>query len=330
MVSLSSIPTWVYKALLVVATIIWGFSFVLMKNTVEVVPPAFLIGVRFTMAGILLLAVLWRRVRRAFSHRMLAAGAVLGVFDFSAFWAQTVGLQYTTPGINAFLTATYCVIVPFLWWVIARKRPTVFNIGAALLAVAGIWLVSVTGSGEALTMGLGEGLTLLCALLFALHIVFVSKFSKLHDVLVLTVFQFITEGALGLVVGVTSESLPALSAVTPEVVASIVFLAIFASVVAFGIQNVSLAYVPPAQASLFLSLESVFGVLFSVLLYGEVLTAKLLLGFALIFVAIVVSETFPLKKKGGEEAAAEAAELLKISEAPEAMPAAEPAVSAQK
>ena len=58
------------------------------------------------------------------------AGMLLGVFDFSAFWAQTVGLENTTPGINAFLTATYCVIVPFLWWVVARKRPTVFNVGA--------------------------------------------------------------------------------------------------------------------------------------------------------------------------------------------------------
>ena len=82
------------------------------------------------------------------------------------------------------------------------------------------------------------------------------------------------------------------------------FLAVFASVVAFGIQNVSLAYVPPSQASLFLSLESVFGVLFSVMLYGEQIGLRLVMGFALIFVAIVVSETFPLKRREpqGEDA----------------------------
>ncbi len=296
MVALQNIPVGVYKLLLVVATIIWGFSFVVMKDVVGVLPPAWLLGIRFVAAGLILLAVLWRRVRRAFSSKALMAGMLLGVFDFSAFWAQTVGLENTTPGINAFLTATYCVIVPFLWWLVARKRPTVFNVGAAVLAVAGIWLVSSSSSGETFSLGLGEGMTLLGALLFAVHIVFVSKFAKKHDVLALTVFQFLTEGTLGCLVGAGFEALPPLSAITPTLVASMAFLAVFASVVAFGIQNVALAYVPPAQASLFLSLESVFGVLFSVLLYGEQIGLRLLVGFALIFVAIVVSETFPLKR----------------------------------
>jgi drug/metabolite transporter (DMT)-like permease len=297
MVSLSKIPAWVYKILIILATVIWGFSFVVMKDTVEVLPPAWLLGFRFTTAGIILTAILWKRVRRAFSLKVLGAGALLGVFDFSAFWTQTVGLEYTTPGINAFLTATYCVIVPFLWWIIARRRPTIFNIGAAALAVAGIWLVSVSTGGETLTLGFGEGMTLACALLFAVHIVFTSKFSQVHDVLVLTAIQFVTEGVLGLLVGAGFETLPALSQITPSIVGGMAFLIIFASIVAFGIQNVSLAYVPPAQASLFLSLESVFGVVFSVLLYGEQLTLRLVAGFVLIFVAIVISETFPLKKE---------------------------------
>lgn len=298
MVKLDNIPTFVYKLLIVVATIIWGFSFVVMKDIVEVLPPAWLLGIRFLMAGAILLAVLWKHVRRMFTRDALAAGIVLGALDFAAFWSQTVGLQHTTPGINAFLTATYCVIVPFLWWIIARKRPTVFNIGAAVLAVIGIWLVSVTSSDNSLSMGYGETMMLLCALLFGLHMVYVSKFSRKNDVLVLTVIQFFTEGTLGCVFGAATETLPALSAITPSIVASMVFLAVFASVIAFGIQNVALAYIPPAQGALLLSLESVFGVVFSVLLYGEVVTGRLLLGFALIFAAIVISETFPLKRKG--------------------------------
>ena len=102
------------------------------------------------------------------------------------------------------------------------------------------------------------------ALLFAVHIVYVSKFSGTNDVLVLTVMQFFIGGACG---------------------------------VALVIQNVALAHVPPAQASLFLRLESVFGVLFSVLLYGEQVGLKLIVGFVLIFGAILVSEMFPLKRK---------------------------------
>lgn len=289
------LPAWAYKVAIVVATIIWGYSFVAMKDVVSVIPPAWLLGVRFLSAGLLLTAILWRRVRAAFSGKMVLAGVALGLADFLAFWSQTVGLEHTTPGINAFLTATYCVIVPFLWWVVAHRRPTVFNIGAAVLALVGIWLVSVQSGG--FTMGFGEAMTLLCALLFAVHMVLVSKFSRLHDVLALTAVQFVAEGCMGLLSGAAFEAFPGFDAFTPDIIAQLAFLAVFASIVAFGIQNVALAHIPPAQASLFLSLESVFGVLFSMLLYGEQLTGRLLLGFALIFVAIVISETFPLKKK---------------------------------
>ena len=108
---------------------------------------------------------------------------------------------------------------------------------------------------------------------------------------------------MGLLSGAAFETFPGFAAFTPDIIAQLAFLAVFASIVAFGIQNVALAHIPPAQASLFLSLESVFGVLFSVLLYGEQLTGRLLLGFALIFIAIVISETFPLKKKKGTDPA---------------------------
>lgn len=290
MVSLNEIPTWVYKLLLTAAAMIWGFSFVVMKDVVAVMPPAWLLGVRFTLAGIMLLIVLNRRVRKHFSLAALKAGAVLGLFDFLGFWTQTVGLQHTTPGINSFLTAVYCVIVPFAWWLVARKRPSGFNVGAAVLAVAGIWFVSASSAGAGFGLGFGEGMTLLCAVMFATHIVFVSKFALSYDVLMLTVFQFLVEGVLGCLLGAATETFPATSAITPTIVGQILFLATFASVIAFGIQNVGLAHVPPAQGALFLSLESVFGVLFSILLYGEVMTASLVIGFALIFGAILVNE----------------------------------------
>ena len=299
---LNSVPTLVHKLLLVVATAIWGYSFVVMKDVVAVLPPAWLLGLRFTSAGIILVLILHRRIARAFSSgpgvgRVLGMGALLGVFDFSAFLTQTIGLQHTTPGINAFLTATYCVIVPFLWWVIARKRPTVFNIAAAVLAVAGIWLVSGGGVGETFSLGLGEGMTLVGALMFAVHIVFVSKFSRFTDALVLTAIQFVTEGLCGLAVGAAFEGPLPVEAMTLQVIGQMAFLVAFASIVAFGIQNVALAYVPPAQASLFLSLESVFGVVFSVALYGERITPMLALGFVLIFAAIMVSEVFSLRRR---------------------------------
>lgn len=292
--SLDSLPMLAYKLLIVLATAVWGVSFVFMKDVVGALGPAWLLGIRFVCAGLILLAVLHRRVAQELCLRTLGAGMLLGLFDFSAFLAQTVGLQHTTPGINAFLTATYCVIVPFVWWIVARRRPTAYNLLAALLAVAGVWLVS--GGGAGFSMGFGEAMTLLGAVFFAVHIVFVSKFSRFADALVLTVLQFLTEGCCGLAVGAVFEEAPTLASFTPTIVGQMAFLVLFASIFAFGAQNLALAHVPPTQASLLLSLESVFGVLASVVLYGEQVTPTLVAGFALIFAAIIVSETLPLKK----------------------------------
>ena len=283
-----------YKAAIVIATVIWGYAFVGMKEMTAVLPPSWLLGLRFLIAGAVLAVALRKRIARFISRKTVLMGIVLALADFAAFWTQTVGLLYTTPGINAFLTATYCVIVPFLWGVIARRRPTVFNLVAAVVALVGIWFVSV--SSGALTMGFGEGMTLLCAVFFAVHIVLVSKFSRSADALTLTAVQFLAEGVLGCALGAATETFPGFDAFTPGAVGQLLFLAIFATVVAFGIQNVSLAHVPPAQASIFLSLESVFGVVFGVLLCGDRLTPRLLVGFVLIFAAILISETLPLRK----------------------------------
>lgn len=276
---------------------IWGFSFVVMKDVVAVFPPAWLLGIRFVAAGFIFLLCLWKRVRSRMSLKLLGAGIVLGALDFSGFFTQTVGLQSISPGVNAFLTATYCVIVPFLWWLLARRKPSVANVGAAIIAVVGIWFVSVNDSGAHLSIGFGEAMTLLCAIFFALHMVYVSKFSRLYDVLVLTVVQFISEGCFGLLLGVATETFPSAALITPSVIGQMAFLVVFASIIAFGIQNISLSFVPPAQASLLLCLESVFGVLFSVLLYGEILTARLVFGFVLIFIAILMSEGIFSRKK---------------------------------
>ena len=290
------VPVGVYKLLLVFATIIWGLSFVVMKDTVDVLEPAYLIGFRFLACGVLLSALFFRRMRATFSRDMVAKGAVLGVLIFLEFLVQTIGIANTTPGKNAFLTATYCVIVPFAWWVLARKRPTMFNLIAAVLCVAGIGLVSLVGSVGAFSMGYGDFMTLVSAFIFAVHIVYVAKFSEGRDVIVLTVYQFLFGGVCGIALGACTETLPPASALTPDFWFNMFYLVIFASCIALLIQNVALAHVPPAQASLFLSLESVFGVLFSVLLYGEELGLRLIIGFALILAAIIVSETFPIKE----------------------------------
>lgn len=296
MTALRNIPPAAYKLLIVLATVIWGLSFVVMKDAVDVMEPAWLIGVRFLITAAILTVALWRHVRPALTWASLGRGAVLGVLLFLAYWTQTIGLAFTTPGKNAFLTATYCVMVPFMFWAVAGKRPTLFNLAAAVLCVGGMALVSLAPGTQSVEFG--DVMTLVCAVFFGLHIVFVSKYAQGHDVLALTVFQFWVMGACGVVVGALTEAPPDAAAVSPEFLFNMAYLIVLASCVALVIQNVALAHVPPAQASLLLSLEAVFGVAFSVLLYGEALTLRLVAGFGLIFAAIVLSEVFPLRPRG--------------------------------
>lgn len=294
-----ALPSIVYKLMIVAATVIWGLSFVVMKDAVDVLPPSYLIGVRFLSCGVILAVIFFKKLREHFDRAHIANGCFLGLLIFLAFWVQTIGLTDTTPGKNAFLTATYCVLVPFIWWFVARKRPTAYNIAAAILCVAGVGLVSLQGS---FSLRFGDYMTLVCAVLFAVHIVYVAKLSKGRDILVLTVWQFLFGGVCGIAVGACFEVFPPVGVLLdPSFLINMAYLVVFASCVALVFQNVALAHVPPAQGSLFLSLESVFGVLFSVVLYGEELTFKLVAGFCLIFVAILVSEMFPLKAKGSPD-----------------------------
>lgn len=290
-----NIPPIIYKLMIVVATLIWGSSFVVMKDSVEVMQPSWLIGIRFLLTALVLGCVFHKRVRASINKRAIISGSILGVLIFGAYWFQTVGLVYTTPGKNAFLTATYCVLVPFMAYAVTKRRPTIYNIVAALLCITGVGFVSLTG-GDELSLGFGDGMTLVCGVLFALHIVAASKFAGDQDILVLTTYQFLVSGILGVIVGAVSEPAPTAECFEPEFIFSMIYLVVFCSCIAMGFQNAALAHVAPSQAAILLSLESVFGVIFSVILYGETLTVMLVAGFVLIFASIILSEAFPLKK----------------------------------
>lgn len=291
-----SVPSIVYKLLIVVATVIWGFSFVVMKDAINEVTPAWLIGIRFVAAGLILLAIFWKRVKQTFSKESLIAGIVIGALLVTAYITQTIGLVYISPGKNAFLTAVYCVMVPFIWWFLAKRKPTIFNILAAVVCISGVGLISMTGADaqSGTIVGFGEIMTLICAVFFALHIVAVSKYSEKTDVMVLTVYQFLWGGIFALIWGLLFETPPTNEVLlSSDFLFSLGYLVIFASVIALGFQNIAVAKIPPAQASVLLSLESVFGVVFSVLFYGEVLNAQLIAGFALVFIGIMISEVLP-------------------------------------
>lgn len=267
------------------AALIWGSSFFIVKNAVDIFPTNFLLAIRFTI-GCLLLCVLFPKKLTQLNRTCLWQGIVLGLLIFTAYCIQTIGLTDTTPGKNAFLTAAYCILVPFLYWITDKRRPDLYNFSAAFLCLAGIGLVSFDGS---FSMRFGDAMTLISALFFAAHIVAGARFGGKSDPILLTILQFGTAAVCSWVLGFTTETFP--KEIPLNAALGLLYLAVFATTIALLLQNIGLKYADPTSGAILLSLESVFGVLFSMLFYQERLTLRLGAGFLLIFIAVILSET---------------------------------------
>lgn len=274
------------KPMILAATLIWGSTFFILKDTLDHVDTMFLLAFRFTLASVVLSLALWKHWKHV-DRSYWVQGGILGVLMFAAYTVQTYGLMGTTPGKNAFFTAVYCVIVPFLYWAVDKLRPDRFNVLAAVLCVAGIGFVSWDGG---FSLGAGDCLTLVSGFLYACHITAVSKFSKGRDVFLLTVIQFAASAVCcwaGTLVtgGFPSEGLNGRAWLV------LLYLAIAATTLSLLFQNVGQKYTDPSSAAVLLSLEAPFGVAFSVLFADEAPTAFMYFGFLLIFVAVLCSET---------------------------------------
>lgn len=290
---------WAYKGFLLLAAAIWGLGTVVIKSTVDAFPPAWLVGVRFTGAGVILGLVMLPRFRKSLDFDHVKKGGVLGVWLFLAYWANSTGLTDTTASNSAFLTSLYCVIIPFLGWALRGTRPTRFNVAAAFVCVAGVGCVSFAGA-SGFSLRFGDLITLLSALFLSFHVLYTAKYARGRDMTLLTVIQFLVAGVLGFAAGLVFEPMPAFTQLGMETWLSLGYLAVFASCIALLLQNIAVAHVDPAPASLFLATESVFGVTFSIIFLSEALTAPLFAGFALIFAGIVVSEYLPQRAQKKE------------------------------
>ena len=287
------------KAALLTAALIWGSSFVMMKHAVGVFPTNMLLAIRFSLACVLL-CVVFRHRLRFIDADYIKSTALTGLCLYLAYSFQTYGIRLTTPGKNAFLTAVYVVLVPFIHWIAIKRRPTPVNVIAALICLGGIGLISLepikpamsaSASPVGLTIGAGDALTLVGGFFYAAHIVCLAVFSQSKDPVLLTLLQFACCALLFGLSSVLFEKAPA-SADTASLLTTL-YLAVFCTAVAMLCQNYGQKHTSPASASLILSLESVFGVAFSVWVYGEALSLRIIAGFALVFASILISETCP-------------------------------------
>ena len=279
------------KPMLFAAAIIWGTSFIIMENALDAMPVFTLLAIRFTGGAALMALICWKKWR-TFTRDYVWRGAVIGAFLFLAYVIQTFGLadERTTASKNAFLTAVYCVLVPFFYWAVMKRRPDRYNIIAAVLCVVGVGLVSFDGAFGAIATG--DWLTLLAAGFYAAHIIAVEKVSPGKDIYLLTMLQFAFAGlyawAGSLIFG---ETFPTQAIQQPGVLLPLLYLCVMPTTVALLFQNVGQIWSDPASASVILSLESVFGVLFSVAFGDDRVDVIMGLGFLIIFVAVLCSET---------------------------------------
>ncbi len=275
------------KIVLLITTIIWGSSFVVLKDTLQDLPMYFVLIIRFLGGGILLGIIFIKKWKNC-DLSTVWRGGVTGIILAVAYITQTIGLKYTTPGTNAFLTATYVVMVPFMMWAVTKKAPTVFNIIAAVVAVIGIGLVSLDGANGGFNF-MGEGMTIVCSVFFALQIIFIAVLGKGKDGILFTVFELLFCGIIMLIFYLVKErNIPIVFNFSSSW--KLAYLTVLGTAFALLAMTWGLENNDTNSSSLIMSLEAVFGVIFGIIVYKEKITLQLGVGFALIFIALICSE----------------------------------------
>lgn len=270
---------------LAVVAIIWGSGFVASAVSLEHFTPYQILAIRF-LIGIILLSIVFFKKLKNIKKSTIIKGAIIGVFLYLAFALQTVGLVYTTPSKNAFITAVNVVIVPFIAFFIFKRKMDKFELFGALLAIVGIGVLSLKLSGG---VNFGDFLTLLCAVAFAFHIIYTAKFVKNEDPVLLTVVQMAAATVLGFIVVLFKGETNFVS--NFEGVSAVLYLGIISTTIAFLLQTVAQKYTTETKAAIILSTEAFWGMVFSIIILSEVLTGKMVIGATLILAAIIISET---------------------------------------
>lgn len=247
--------------------------------------PFQIMTIRFLLASVLMGGISIRNLK-GIKKEEVTAGVFMGAALFIGFSLQIIGLQYTTPSKNAFLTATNVVIVPFIAFLICRKKVGFRGIIGAVLAIVGVGLLSLD---KDLSLGLGDGLTLICAVGFAFQIFLTSIFVKKYRASVLNFIQMCTAGILSLIFMIASGQVH--FQVTAKGWWSVLYLGIISTTVCYLLQTACQKYVDETKAAIILSMESVFGTLFSVMILHESITLRMILGCAIILAAVILANS---------------------------------------
>lgn len=284
---------WIADVSLLAVALVWGATFVVVQNAISFLPPLSFNAVRFWLAGIFLLvwACLFHRpLLRSVNRPVLIAGGWMGVWLFSGYALQTIGLLYTTSANAGFITGLSVVIVPFLAFLFLKQKPTANAVLGATMATIGLYFLTMNG-GE-WSINRGDLFVFFCAISFAFHIVITGKYASHYPTLLLTIVQIFTVAVMCSIFAVLFEEPTWDHAVfaRKEVWTALLITSVFATVAAFLIQTNFQKYTTPARVALIFSMEPVFAAATAYIWAGEQLSTFGLIGCSGILLGMVISE----------------------------------------
>ena len=267
------------------AALIWGSSFVVIKDTLNNITPFALCVFRFTPAAILLALIYAPKLRHAKGND-IKKGCVTGIFMFACYIADIMAFKYTTASKLAFITGLNVVFVPFLAWGFNKKRPDSYAIIGVVLAATGLGLLTIQ-KGEAI--GAGDLLALLSAILIAVHIIAIEHFGKDSDPIVFTVVQFAVTAIGFIILTLIFESFTfkMLTGNLPQMA----YLSVFCTLIALLLQVVAQKYLSSTTTAMILTLSTIFGAAASIYFLHEFMSVQMVVGGVIILGAIVTQET---------------------------------------
>ena len=272
------------ELLLLLGVLLWSTTFAVMKQSLGSISPALLVLIRFAIAAVVVYVLFRSKIE--FTWLNLLKGLAIGIPEYVGFMLQVTGITMTTASKSAFITGLAVVVAPVLSFLFLREQRSWKVALALLLAVDGLWIISFGFTLRVGGMGMGDFLTVLCALAFGMQVFVIHLFSDRDSFYATTFFQLLAVAICSLAYALTTKQT---LVVNPVSWPSLLYLAIFTTVITVLLQNRFQHDVTVAQASVIYSLEPVFATLLAVLFIGERMGPATLVGGVLLFTASAIS-----------------------------------------
>ncbi len=272
---------------LLFVTMLWGLGYVVTDVALRSSTTLQITALRFIFASIFLSIIFFKHFKRL-NKDVLIKGSLLGLYLFIAFYFQVEGLKYTTASKNAFITTTNIIFVPFISFFIFKEKINKFSLVGVLLSFVGISLLTI--NDKLTDFNLGDFLTLLCAVMLTLQIVYTGVYAKeTNEPILLTIIQLVVSGILSIIAYSIFDRTP-VTTISAEGIMAILYIGVIGTGLGFILQTTLQMNLTETGTAILLSFESVFGTLASVIFLGEIITQKMFLGAMLMLSAVFISQ----------------------------------------